>query len=82
VLVTDLGTGDLVVLDAHSRKETKRISVGSGVAGILMDLDGSRAFVAASRDNFIAVIDLKTLAIVGKIATGRGVDGLAWAVRK
>jgi YVTN family beta-propeller protein len=82
VLISDLGTGDLVVLDAHARKEIKRLKVGSGVAGILLDLDGSRAFVAASRDNFIAVIDLKTLAIVGKIPTGRGVDGLAWAVRK
>jgi len=82
VLVSDLGTGDLVVLDAHARKEVKRIKVGSGVAGILLDLDGSRAFVAASRDNFIAVIDLKTLAVVGKIPTGRGVDGLAWAVGK
>jgi len=82
VLISDLGTGDLVVLDAHARKEIKRLSVGHGAAGILMALDGSRAYVAASRDNFIAVIDLKTLAIVGKITTGRGVDGLAWAVRK
>jgi YVTN family beta-propeller protein len=82
VLVSDLGSGDVVVLDAHARKETKRIRVGSGAAGILMSLDGSRAYVAASRDNFLAVIDLKTLAIVGKIPTGRGVDGMAWAVPK
>jgi YVTN family beta-propeller protein len=82
VLVSDLRGGDLVVLDVRGRKEIKRIKVGSGAAGILMDLDGTRAFVAASPDNLIAVIDLKTLEIVGKIATGRGVDGLAWAVRK
>jgi YVTN family beta-propeller protein len=82
VLVSDLGSGDMVVLDAHARRETQRVRVGSAANGILMDLDGSRAFVAASRDNVIAVIDLKTFAIVGKIATGRGVDGLAWAVRK
>jgi YVTN family beta-propeller protein len=82
VLVSDLGSGDVVVLDAHARKETKRIRVGSSAAGILLSLDGSRAYVAASRDNFLAVIDLKTLAIVGKIPTGRGVDGMAWAVPK
>jgi len=82
VLVSDLRSGDVVILDVQARKEIKRIKVGSGAAGILMDLDGSRAFVAASPDNLIAVIDLKTLAIVGKIAVGRGVDGLAWAVRK
>jgi YVTN family beta-propeller protein len=82
VLVSDMGAGDVVVLDAHSRQELKRLHIGSAANGILMDLDGSRAFVAASRDNFLAVIDLKTLGVVGKIPTGRGVDGLAWAVRK
>jgi YVTN family beta-propeller protein len=82
VLVSDMGGGDVVVLDAHLRQEIKRIHIGAAANGILMDLDGSRAFVAASRDNFLAVIDLKTLGIVGKIPTGRGVDGLAWAMRK
>jgi hypothetical protein len=28
------------------------------------------------------VIDLKTLEVAGKIATGNGPDGLAWAQRK
>ena len=82
VLVSDMGAGDVVVLDARARQEIKRIHIGSAANGILMDLDGSRAFVAASRDNFLAVIDLKTLAMVGKLQTGRGVDGLAWAVRE
>jgi len=82
VLVSDMGAGDVIVLDAHARQEMKRIHIGSAANGILLDLDGSRAFVAASRDNFLVVIDLKTLAVVGKIPVGRGVDGLAWAVRK
>lgn len=82
VLISDLGTGDLVVFDAHSRHETKRISLGHGAAGILITPDGGRAFVAVSRDNYIAVIDLKTLAVVGRIPTGSGPDGMAWAVNK
>jgi YVTN family beta-propeller protein len=82
VLVSDMGAGDVIILDARSRQELKRIHIGSAANGILLDLDGSRAFVAASRDNFLAVIDLKTFGIVGKVPTGRGVDGLAWAVRK
>jgi DNA-binding beta-propeller fold protein YncE len=82
VLISDLGTGDLVVFDAHSRHETKRISLGHGAAGILITPDGGRAFVAVSRDNYIAVIDLKTLLIAGRILTGGGPDGMAWAVRK
>ena len=82
VLVSDLGTGDMVVIDAASRKEIKRLSLGQGAAGILIVPDGSRAYVAVSRDNYVAVIDLKTLSVTGRIPTGRGPDGLAWAVRK
>jgi len=82
VLISDLGTGDLIVVDAHLRKETKRISLGHGVAGILIPPDGARAFVAVSRDNYIAVVDLSTLAVTGRIETGNGPDGMAWAVRQ
>jgi YVTN family beta-propeller protein len=82
VLISDLGTGDLVILDAVARKEIKRLSLGHGAAGILIVPDGSRAYVAVSRDNCVAVIDLKTLAVSGRVETGKGPDGLAWAVRK
>jgi YVTN family beta-propeller protein len=81
VLISDLGTGDLVVLDAHARIQIKRISLGQGAAGVLVTPDGSRAFVAVSRDSYVAVLDLATLSVTGRIATGRGPDGLAWATR-
>ena len=82
VLVSDLAAGDLVVLDAATRREIKRLNLGHGAAGILIVPDGSRAYVAVSRDNYVAVVDLKTLAVSGRIETGKGPDGLAWAVRK
>ncbi len=82
VLISDLGTGDLVVFDAATRQEIKHLSLGHGAAGILITPDGSRAFVAVSRDNYIAVIDLKTLTVTGRITVGRGPDGMAWAVRE
>lgn len=82
VLISDLGTGDLVVLDAAARQEIKRVSLGHGSAGILIGTDGSLAYVAVSRDNCVAVVDLKTLSVIGRIATGKGPDGMAWAARK
>jgi YVTN family beta-propeller protein len=82
VLISDLGTGDLIVVDAVSRKQLKRLSLGRGCAGILVVPDGSLAYVAVSRDNNVAIIDLKTLSVAGRIPTGQGPDGLAWAVRK
>lgn len=80
VLVTSLRTGDLFVFDVASRREIRRISTGRGAAGILVDTDGSRAFIGCTADNYVAVVDLKTLEITGHIAI-RGADGLAWAVR-
>ena len=82
VLVSHLGGGDLVVLDATSRKEMNRVTLGHGAAGILIVPDSSRAYVAVSPDNNVAVFDLKTLAVTGRIPTGKGPDGMAWAAAK
>jgi YVTN family beta-propeller protein len=71
----------LVVLDAATRKEVMRLVEVHGSGGIQMQPDGARAYVACGRDSFVAVIDLKTLQMVGKIEVG-GPDGLAWAVRE
>lgn len=81
VFISSLGSGDLVIYDAASRKEVKRLKIGHGAAGILMDPDGSRAFVACSADNYIAVVDLKTLEVTSHFEVGGVPDGLAWAVR-
>jgi YVTN family beta-propeller protein len=82
VLVSDLGTGDLVVLDAAGRRELKRINLGHGAAGVLVAPDGLRAFVAVSPDDNVAVVDLQQLTISGRLATGKGPDGMAWATSK
>lgn len=78
VLITDLDAGELLVLDAASRQVTKRIPLGKSVEGILMQPDGARAYVAVNGENYIAVIDLKTLTVAGRIETGQGPDGMAW----
>jgi YVTN family beta-propeller protein len=80
VFISSLGTGDLVIYDAMSQKEIKRLRIGHGAAGILMDPVASRAFVASSADNYVAVVDLKTLEVTGHFEVGGVPDGLAWAV--
>jgi len=80
VLVTSLRTGDLFIYDAASHKEIKRVNTGHGAAGILVDDDGSRAFIGCTADNYVAVVDLKTLQVITHIDV-KGADGLAWAVR-
>jgi YVTN family beta-propeller protein len=46
-----------------------------------MDPVGDRAFVACSPNNYIAIVDLKTLEVTGHLDVGGEPDGLAWAVR-
>ncbi len=81
VLVSSLRTGDIFVYDVATHQLIKQFNTGKGAAGILMDDDGSRAFIGCTGDNYIAVIDLKTLEVTGHIPVG-GADGLAWAVRQ
>jgi hypothetical protein len=55
------------VYDVASRKEVTRVSLGKGCAGILMDPDGSRAFVGCTAANYVAVVDLKTLKVTNHL---------------
>jgi YVTN family beta-propeller protein len=82
VFVSSLGGPDVVVFDAPTRHEVKRISVGHGAAGIQMQPDGSRAFVACTPDDYVVAIDLKSLQVIAHIDAGPQPDGLAWAAQR
>ncbi len=79
VLVSTLGGPNLTIIDAATRKTIKTVPMGNGAAGILIEPGGARAFIACSPDDYIAVFDLKTLTVVGKIEVGPEPDGMAWA---
>lgn len=79
--ISSLQTGELTIYDTKSHKEVKRLKLGHGAAGILMDPVGGRAFVACSADNYISIVDLKTLEVTGQLTVGGVPDGLAWATR-
>jgi DNA-binding beta-propeller fold protein YncE len=73
---------NIVILDFATHNEVKTFDLGGGSAGILIPPDGSRAYIAVSAKDEVAVVDLKKLEIVGHIPTGKGPDGLAWAAQK
>lgn len=75
----DPQSGDVIVLDAATRKEVKRIQVGGGPVGMVITPDGRRAFVARSQANKVSVIDLDEMKVAGDIEPGQQPDGLAWA---
>jgi YVTN family beta-propeller protein len=82
VLITSLSGAGLAILDSATHKELKRIPIARGAAGIQMQPDGSRAFIACTGEGYVAVLDLKTLEIAARIDAGPGPDGLAWSVRR
>jgi YVTN family beta-propeller protein len=48
---------------------------------LISNRGGNHAFVACGPDNYVAVLDLKTLEVTGHIDVGGEPDGLAWAIR-
>lgn len=78
VFISCLRKPNVVIFDSVTRKEVKRLDIGNGAEGILMQPDGSRVYVACSPDGYVAVIDLHSFEIVGRIEAGRDPDGLAW----
>jgi YVTN family beta-propeller protein len=82
VFVSDLGGNEMLVIDAKTRTPHTRIALGGNSEGIVMSADGTRAFTTLNSRDAVAVIDLRTMKVTGEVKTGRGPDGLAWAVRK
>jgi YVTN family beta-propeller protein len=78
VLISDLGAGELVVIDVAGRTQRARLPLGSAPTGILIAPDGKEAYVAVSGANRIAVVDLDALKVSRTIETGRSPDGMAW----
>ena len=83
VLVSTLAGPNLTIINPLDyTSEPKRIPVGRGAAGIQIQPDGLRAYIACSPDDYVAVVDLKSFQVVGRIDAGKNPDGLAWAVTR
>lgn len=79
-LISLMNGTDLVMVDTATRQVVKRLPIGHGAAGILIQPDGARAFVSCSPDNYVVVVDLQQYRVAGQIDAGGNPDGLAWAV--
>jgi YVTN family beta-propeller protein len=77
--VSSLSGPDLTIYDVLTRTVKKRIPIGHGAAGIEMQPDGSRVYVACTPDSYVVVVDLKSLEVTGHIDAGKNPDGMAWS---
>jgi DNA-binding beta-propeller fold protein YncE len=81
VFVSLLNGPDVSVFDAATRKLKKKIPIGHGAAGIEMQPDGSRVYVACTPDSYVVVIDPKALEQTFHLDAGKNPDGMAWSRR-
>jgi YVTN family beta-propeller protein len=80
------GGGEVAVLDVATRKEIKRVPIGTGkqMQDLVVAPDGLTAYVAVANENTVAIIDMKTLEVTGRISIGDTPknltpEGVAWA---
>jgi DNA-binding beta-propeller fold protein YncE len=80
-LVSVLSGPDLSIFDVATKTLKKKIAIGHGAAGIEMQPDGQRAFVACTPDSYVVTIDLKTLESTSHFDAGKNPDGMSWVHR-
>lgn len=80
VLVTSLRTGDLLIYDAKTRKEIKKLNLGKGAAHILIDPQSETAFISCTPAHYVSVVDLKKLEVIGEMKIGDRPDGMDWGI--
>ena len=92
VLLLDRETGEMVAVDARTRKVVKRLTLPGdkpgetmGVGDFVVVPDSSRVYVSVSSrggHHYIAAIDLKTLEVTRRIETDSRPNALAWVETK
>jgi YVTN family beta-propeller protein len=81
VVVSDPGTSEIAVFDAHTGEVIKTVTTAAGASGIVFSSDGSRLFVSCSDAGKVQVIDTSTWTVVGEIQTGAEPDGIAYVAK-
>jgi YVTN family beta-propeller protein len=71
-------SGNILVYDAVTRKEIKRIHIGPSLHAVVVAPDGLHAYVGAVGGKQVVVLDLKTLEVTGRIETGFSPEGIVW----
>ena len=75
VLIIDGEAASLVVIDAASRSEITRVTLGQGDTGdgaVLVTPDGTRAYLGLRAADRVAVLDLNTLEVTQEMLMGDG----------
>ncbi|HXI02878.1 MAG TPA: hypothetical protein VNI57_06830 [Candidatus Saccharimonadales bacterium] len=72
LLCVNSGSDSVSLIDAGTMVETARLPVGSSPAYVLVDREGTRAWVFNSGESTLTVIDIAARAVAGTVATDAG----------
>jgi YVTN family beta-propeller protein len=70
VAVASMTFGEVIAIDAHSKKPVARIPVGHQPTGIVVTPDGSKLFVANHNSGTVSVLSTAPLGFLGNIPVG------------
>src|SRR6266404_3041837 len=68
----------VIVLDSDTGASIGEIPNTNGVHGIAIAEDAGRGFTSNGRDNAVTIFDLKTLKVLGTVATGKNPDAIIY----
>lgn len=80
ILVPDMGHEVLRFFDGETYGELGRIDFqAEGPQGLVLHPDGRHLFLSLSRADRVAIIDIRTRAVVGHLPAGSGPDGIGYS---
>ena len=74
-----VATKELLMIDAATHKEIKRIKLENTPLGIVFGSDGRTAFVSAAEPNTVLKVNIETGEVTGRLDVGNDPDGIAVA---
>jgi DNA-binding beta-propeller fold protein YncE len=78
IVITDLESGDALVLDAHTYELRGRVHVGRMPSDIAITPNGRQAYIVLTGDNQVIGLDLTRMAIFQAITTGDAPTRIVW----
>jgi YVTN family beta-propeller protein len=81
VWITNSGSFQTTVFDAHSRELLASIATSKDPSGVSISSDGRHAYVTNSASNVLTFVDVASRKVLDTIQIGTDPDGVAWSSR-
>jgi YVTN family beta-propeller protein len=81
VWVTNSGSSQTTVFDAHARELIESVTTSKDPSGVSISQDGRRAYITNSNANVLTFVDVLSRKIVSTMPIGTDPDGVAWSAK-